>query len=139
MAFDLSNFDKLSVEGKPDVPKLWSYSSSADAVATIVASAYFNDLIAKLAVGDLMEIKGSDADVLVRVTSVTTNVTVETLLGQAASHTIVYAGEATTAGGDANESLAVSGVLATDLVLVMLHTAGSTPRTILSAVAAARS
>lgn len=62
------------------------------------------------------------------------------LLGPAkpagASHYVVAAGEHTTEGGDANESIAVAGALATDLVTVTLHTVGSTPRTILTAQSA---
>jgi hypothetical protein len=53
------------------------------------------------------------------------------------SHIVVAAGEFTTAGGDANETITVSGALATDLVHVTLHTAGSTPRTITTASASA--
>ena len=53
------------------------------------------------------------------------------------SHVCVFAGEATTAGGDANESITVTGALATDLVYLQLHTVGATPRTILSGLAAA--
>lgn len=49
----------------------------------------------------------------------------------------MYAGEHTTAGGAAAEAITVSGVLATDLVLVTLHTAGATPRTIVTVVASA--
>lgn len=46
------------------------------------------------------------------------------------SHIVVYAGEVTTAGGDASESETVSGVLATDLVVGSIHTEGSTPVTL---------
>lgn len=41
----------------------------------------------------------------------------------------------TTVGGAAAEDVAISGVLPTDVVVVTLHTAGSTPRTISKAVA----
>lgn len=51
------------------------------------------------------------------------------------SHIVVYAGEFTTAGGDTDETISVSGVVATDLVHVTLHTAGSTPVTIVDASA----
>ena len=50
---------------------------------------------------------------------------------------VVAGGEFTTVGGDASESIASVGVLASDLVVVTLHTVGTTPRTILTAVAAA--
>jgi len=50
---------------------------------------------------------------------------------------IVAVGEHTTVGGAAAEDITLTGVLATDFVLVTLHTVGSTPRTILTSVAAA--
>ena len=46
---------------------------------------------------------------------------------------VMFAGEFTTAGGDANETITVTGALATDLVHATLHTVGGTPRTILTA------
>lgn len=57
--------------------------------------------------------------------------------GIAPSHIIVAAGEFTTAGGDADETITVSGALATDLVFVNVHTAGATPRTVVDASASA--
>lgn len=53
------------------------------------------------------------------------------------SHITVFADEHTTAGGAAAEAITVTGVLATDLVFAQLHTEGTTPRTILTAVASA--
>lgn len=49
---------------------------------------------------------------------------------------IVAAGNFTTAGGDAAESIAVSGALASDLAIVMVKTAGAVPRSIVAATAA---
>lgn len=51
----------------------------------------------------------------------------------AGSHGIVFAGEATTAGGAAQETFLLTGALSTDIIQVTLRTAGSTPRTITSA------
>lgn len=48
---------------------------------------------------------------------------------------IVTAGNHTTVGGDANESIVDANILATDLVFVNLEVKGATPRTILTAVA----
>jgi hypothetical protein len=76
MAFSLQDFDKLSQEGLPSVPKIWGYSSSADALATIIASAYFNTVSDKLTIGDKILIVGSDGNDDVRVTAVSPNVTV---------------------------------------------------------------
>lgn len=54
--------------------------------------------------------------------------------GVVPSHIVKFAGTFTTAGGDANESISVAGVLGTDLCFVQLKTKGGTPRTILTAV-----
>lgn len=52
------------------------------------------------------------------------------------SHIVKFAGEFTTAGGDANESITVAGALGTDIAIVTLKTKGASPVTILTAVAA---
>lgn len=57
--------------------------------------------------------------------------------GIAPSHIVVAAGEFTTAGGDTDETITVSGLLATDIVIVTLHTAGASPVTIVDASASA--
>lgn len=51
------------------------------------------------------------------------------------SHVVKYAGEFTTVGGDTDETISVAGVVATDLVVVTLHTAGATPVTVIDAAA----
>lgn len=56
--------------------------------------------------------------------------------GIAPSHKVFAAGVFTTAGGDANEAIAITGLLTTDIVVVSLAQAGSTPRTITTAIAA---
>lgn len=53
------------------------------------------------------------------------------------SHYIFAAGEFTTEGGDADERIVVTGALATDICLVTLHTAGTTPRTVVDAACGA--
>jgi hypothetical protein len=64
------------------------------------------------------------------------NVTLAKLAaGIAPSHICIGAGEFTTAGGDANESISVAGLVSTDRVIVSLSQKGSTPRTILTAAA----
>lgn len=49
---------------------------------------------------------------------------------------IVYSGSFTTLGGDASETISVSGMLSTDRAFVVVHTAGATPRSIVAAAAA---
>lgn len=56
--------------------------------------------------------------------------------GISPSHVVKFAGSFTTAGGDANESITVTGAAATDIAICVLHTKGATPRTILTAQAA---
>jgi len=51
------------------------------------------------------------------------------------SHIVVFAGEFTTAGGDATETINAPGILATDLVHVTMFSDGTTPRTIIEAAA----
>lgn len=51
-------------------------------------------------------------------------------------YAVVAAGSFTTAGGDASETITVSGALSTDLAFVVVKTAGATPRSIVAAASA---
>jgi Ni,Fe-hydrogenase III small subunit len=51
-------------------------------------------------------------------------------------YVVIAAGEFATLGGDATESITVSGALASDIAVVTLNTVGSTPRTVTTATAA---
>lgn len=51
------------------------------------------------------------------------------------THRVFAAGEFTTVGGDATESITVAGALATDLAFVVLKTPGVSPETIISSAA----
>jgi len=53
--------------------------------------------------------------------------------GVTPSHVVKFAGKHTTLGGGAAEAFTVTGVAATDIVLVTLQAQGSTPRTVLYA------
>lgn len=75
MAFTLANFEWI-VRGNSNVMRFGRYVSTSETWATIVASAYFNDIINELSVGDWILIRASDDAGFVNVTSVTTNVTV---------------------------------------------------------------
>jgi hypothetical protein len=55
--------------------------------------------------------------------------------GVTPSHVVKYAGSFTTLGGDASESITVAGVVATDVALVTVKTAGATPRSVVAAAA----
>lgn len=53
-----------------------------------------------------------------------------------ATHYVVKAGKHTTAGGDANEAITATGVVATDIAILTVQTVNGTPRSIVSAVPA---
>jgi hypothetical protein len=57
-------------------------------------------------------------------------------LGDLVSNNVMAAGLFTTVGGDATESITVTGAAAGDVVLVTVNTVGATPRTVTSAIAA---
>lgn len=60
-----------------------------------------------------------------------------TLLETALSepYIIKYAGSFTTVGGDASESITVTGATSSDIALVFVKTAGATPRSVVAAAA----
>lgn len=58
-------------------------------------------------------------------------------LGTLLDNAVKFAGTFTTAGGDASESITVTGAAASDIVVVTVKTAGGTPRSIVAATAAA--
>lgn len=83
-----------------------------------------------------MAISTDQVFLLNRMNSVAQKVQLGTLISNVQpSHVVQYAGSFTTAGGDASESIAVSGVVATDIVVVTVKTAGATPRSIVAAAA----
>lgn len=54
--------------------------------------------------------------------------------GGASTHFVLNAGKFTTAGGDASETIPVTGLVAGDVAQVTVQTAGGTPRSIVAAV-----
>lgn len=129
MAFDRLNLAPTgsSLTNK-DVPTSWSYISSADTLATIMASAYFNDAAQKLTKDDCLYITGTDGSDWVNVTSVTgvTPVTVAEFISGATNPQAVikFSGVHTTVGGAASEDITVAGILATDLCFVQMRVTG---------------
>ncbi len=61
---------------------------------------------------------------------------VDGLAAVAATHRVIAGGTFTTVGGDASEAITVSGALATDFPVVVVKTAGATPRSIVAQTAA---
>lgn len=91
MAFDKDYMGRVNSSANAQALKVWTYNATAtgtnEAVATVVASGYFNAFqqnltsgteAGPLKVGDVMHIHGNDANGMYVVTSVTTNVTVAT-------------------------------------------------------------
>lgn len=56
-------------------------------------------------------------------------------LGDLLANNVIASGVHTSAGGDATESITVTGAASGDIAIVTLKTAGATPRTITTAVA----
>ena len=154
MAFSDTYFAKIDNAYSINSRQLFSYKSSTDALATIVASGYFNSITAKLRKDDVLFIAGSDADDIYKVTSATgaATVTVGILVdgsnlgagvvelanlatGIAPAGVCKYHDVFTTLGGAAIETITATGVLSTDTVVATLQQAGSTPRTIVTAAA----
>jgi hypothetical protein len=77
MTFDKDDLARISTSGSERPPTWRSYVSSSDALAAVIASGYFNDKINDWAVNDVIHVQASDGYGLYKVTSVTTNVTVE--------------------------------------------------------------
>lgn len=77
MSFTQSTFNRVTSSANGNAPIWYAYKNTDDTKATIIGSGYFNDKITQLAVGDICHVQGSDDYGIYRITSVTTNVTVE--------------------------------------------------------------
>ena len=113
MAFSLSLWDKLSAAGNGSVRTLWGYSDSATALATLAASAYFNDVSDHLVIGDSIFMLGSDGNGQYEITAVSPNVTMSAAtdpgaLSESLATNLVFVGSA---GGVAT-GVAMSGDVA---------------------------
>lgn len=87
MAFGINYMGRVSSGANNDVQKVWIYNGTStgsnEAVATIVASGYFNAFMVNvtggfgpLTIGDIIFVNGNDASGMYQVTAITTNVTV---------------------------------------------------------------
>ena len=151
MAFDRTLIAHASASlTSLDVPINWTYTSPTDALATIRASAYFNEFSNQLTKNDWLYIVGTDGADLVNITSTTgaTPVTVAEFItttdiadgsitlpklatGISPSHVVKFGAKVTTAGGAAAEAFTVTGALATDVAAVVMQNQGAVARTIL--------
>lgn len=121
MAFDATGLQREYAAVKINGIGGWSYKSTSDAFATIAASAYFNTYINSFTVGDTIKIDASDIFRIVRVTSVTTNVTVENITSNIPVSYVAFSATVDISD-DATPTIAVTGVLATDKVHVQVNT-----------------
>jgi hypothetical protein len=162
MAFESSKFSLLGGQANSNCGRLFQYQT-VDLEATVEGSGYFNEKAGDVAVDDLIftmyDTDGTPGATILRVASNDgTTVTTADILaagtieladgsmligngdGVAAavpiSHVVKFAGEHTTTGGDASETISVSGVLATDIAICQLKTEGSSPVTVDAAAAA---
>lgn len=140
MPFAFQYLARSSSSGNTDAGKQWIYNGTAtfgsdETLATIVATGYFNAAqstltpftiagatgsTGPLAVGDILDIRGTDANGQYYVTSVTTNVT---LAVWNATSGVTYSGSPAVVGdlasfGDTSGDIVDSGVAATNLVLL---------------------
>jgi len=83
MTFNNKNFAPISGGESEGVPKIWGYISATDAIATVAASAYFNDYATQLRIGDVIYIVATDEIWFYSVTAVTPNVTVAAITAPA--------------------------------------------------------
>lgn len=80
MAFDYTKFERWSASVGVGINAQWAYTKTDETMATIVASAYFDDLIAStdslIKVNDIIWVQASDAQQFVTVATIVAPVTV---------------------------------------------------------------
>jgi hypothetical protein len=133
MPFVLQNSGTMFATSNASAPNGIVYKST-DTIATVKTTAYFNTE-KYLKIGSLIYVVASDAKAFLIVTAISPDVTVTEFAASSAG-IFVAQGIHTTLGGASAEDITIPGVVATDTVVVTLHTAGSTPRTIASAKSA---
>lgn len=79
MALDKTNLSSTSVAQGSNAPKLYTYRTTADNKAAVIASGYFNGVYERLEAGDFILVSASDGDLIVSVANVTTAGVVTTL------------------------------------------------------------
>lgn len=108
MAFNEKYLAKVSSSGNGFGPNVWSYNGSTadgadDTAAEIAASGYFNSAqvslttaTGRLSIGDVINVRGSDANGMYAVTAITTAVTVESYAAIGTVDTAQLAADAVT-------------------------------------------
>lgn len=69
MAFDKKGWKVFSTGHPVIAPRYWSYNSSEDSLATIVANGYFDTQVQYITQADLLWLVGNDSAGLYQVTS----------------------------------------------------------------------
>lgn len=130
MAFNRNFLARVSTSGNNEAGAVWSYKSTTDDIATITASAYFNNAQAvsgqdngPIKVGDKMMITGSDASGMYIVTAVSPNVTVATFAAASAIDTAQIVDNAVTAAKLASDSVETAKILDANVTLAKLASA----------------
>lgn len=119
-----NSWDNKAMSGDATIASTGALTIANDAITT---AKILNDAVttAKILNSNVTTAKIADS-----------NVTLAKLAsGITPSHVVKFAGTFTTAGGDASETITVTGALATDIVAVTVKTVGGTPRTISAAAA----
>lgn len=80
-----------------------------------------------------MSISTDNQELLNRMNGISNKTQLGSMLG---TGLVKAAGTFTTAGGDANESITVSGATSSDIAIVVVKTTGATPRTVTTSAAA---
>lgn len=135
MTFDKTNWAKMDVGYSYTAPQRFGYISSTDAMGTIAASAYFNDVAIELRQYDIIEIIGSNGTGAYQITSATGATPVTVQVAYTAQYVIDFSGELTTVGGAATEDFTVTGLVAGQKVFVQMKDDGTNNVTILAAEA----
>ncbi len=155
MTFDITKWAQLDSGFSGENQRIWGYISSTDAIATIVASAYFNNVAGLLRQYDIIFIQASDDVNIYQVSSasgaipvtlvsiidtssipdnsittakiVDANITLAKLaVGITPSHVVRFAGKHSYAGGGTSDAATVTGVVAGDIVLATIEASTNT-------------
>jgi hypothetical protein len=88
MAFSYDNWDKLSAEGNTNVRRIYAYLNASDTVATIEAADYFLPVYIQLAVGDWINVYGSNGYETLVVTAASSSTVTTSALATVAADSI---------------------------------------------------
>lgn len=133
MAFNMNYLGRVSTSANTDALKVWTYNATAtgtnEAIATVIASGYFNaaqqnltagKLAGLFAVGDVIMIHGNDASGMYIVNAITTNVTVVAFASAGVIDTANLADGAVTAAKLDTDAVETAKILNANVTLAKL-------------------